>query len=125
MVNLFRTGKHEGKSKVINIGKDNFTVSGHESDELDLLYSLEIELTNEINHGYIDGSFWSTVESLQIIESLDESKITIDKNTLFTIFDNAIIIKANNYSEIHFRNGFLRCQDVQSPDYDLILVYTK
>ena len=83
--------KHEGKIKVINIGKDNFTVSGHESDELGLLYSLEIELTNEINHGYIDGSFWSTVESLQIIESLDESKITIDKNTLFTIFDNIAI----------------------------------
>ena len=50
--------------------------------------------------------------------------LTFSWDILFTIFDNAIIIKANNYSEMHFRNGFVRCQDVQSPDYDRILAHT-
>ena len=50
--------------------------------------------------------------------------LTIHWDILFTIFDNVIIIKCNNYNELHFRNGFVRCQDVKSPDYDRILAHT-
>ena len=41
-----------------------------------------------------------------------------------TIFDNIIIIKANKYEELHFRNAFVRCQDSEIPDNDRILAHT-
>ena len=50
--------------------------------------------------------------------------LTLTWDMLFVLFDNVIIIKSNNYKELHFRNGFVRCMDVKSPDYDRILAHT-
>jgi hypothetical protein len=50
--------------------------------------------------------------------------LTLTWDMMFALFDNVIIIKGNNYNEIHFRNGFVRCQDVKSPDYDRVLAHT-
>ena len=50
--------------------------------------------------------------------------LTLTWDMMFTLFDNVIIIKGNNYNEMHFRNGFVRCQDVKSPDYDRVLAHT-
>ena len=41
-----------------------------------------------------------------------------------TLFDSIIIIKTEITHEIHFRNGFIRCLDIESPDYDRILAHT-
>ena len=56
--------------------------------------------------------------------SRETETLTLTWDILFTLFDNVIIIKANNYNELHFRNGFIRCQDVKSPDYDRILAHS-
>ena len=45
-------------------------------------------------------------------------------DVVLTIFDNVIIVKANKYEEIHFRNAFVRCQDLEFPDHDRILAHT-
>ena len=45
-------------------------------------------------------------------------------DVILTIFDNVIIVKANKYEEIHFRNAFVRCQDLEFPDHDRILAHT-
>lgn len=50
--------------------------------------------------------------------------LTLPWDMMLTLFDNVIIIKGNNYNELHFRNGFVRCQDVKSPDYDRVLAHT-
>ena len=41
-----------------------------------------------------------------------------------TLFDSIIIVKTEITHEIHFRNGFVRCLDIDSPDYDRILAHT-
>ena len=56
--------------------------------------------------------------------SRETETLTLTWDMLLTLFDNVIIIKSNNYQELHFRNGFIRCQDVQSPDYDRILAHS-
>ena len=56
--------------------------------------------------------------------SKETDTLTFSWDVLFTLFDNVILIKANNTNEIHFRNGFIRCQDVKSPDYDRILAHS-
>ena len=56
--------------------------------------------------------------------SKETDTLTFSWDMLFTLFDNVILIKANNTSELHFRNGFIRCQDVKSPDYDRILAHS-
>ena len=43
---------------------------------------------------------------------------------ILEIFNNILIVKSNNYQELHFRNGFIRCQDYESPDYDRILAHS-
>jgi hypothetical protein len=43
---------------------------------------------------------------------------------ILEFFDCIIIVKSKNYQELHFRNGFIRCQDVKSPDYDRILAHS-
>ena len=45
-------------------------------------------------------------------------------DVVLTIFDNIIIIKANKFEEVHFRNAFVRCQDIEFPDHDRILAHT-
>ena len=56
--------------------------------------------------------------------SRETDTLTFSWDMLFTLFDNVILIKANNSNELHFRNGFIRCQDVKSPDYDRILAHS-
>ena len=61
----------------------------------------------------------------QLLRDYDQNKendsLVLTWDILLVIFDNIIIIKSQNYKELHFRNGFIRCQDVLSPDYDRIL----
>ena len=56
--------------------------------------------------------------------SKETETLTLPWDILFTLFDNVILIKVNDYDELHFRNGFVRCQDVKSPDYDRILAHS-
>ena len=58
----------------------------------------------------------------QINKETDSMAVLWD--VILTIFDNIIIVKANKYEEIHFRNAFVRCQDIEFPDHDRILAHT-
>lgn len=67
-----------GSLKLISVegmgsGSSRFSVSGKESSALKLLHTAEFQIQTELGTGYIDGSFWSTVETLQILQSLDSS----------------------------------------------------
>ncbi len=42
----------------------------------------------------------------------------------FLYFFDCIIIVKQKYKKLHFRNGFIRCQDYESTDYDRILAYS-
>ena len=66
-------------------------------------------------------------------EKENENKENLNKETdslailwdiVLTIFDNIIIVKANKYEEVHFRNAFVRCQDLEFPEHDRILAHT-
>lgn len=54
-------------------GSSRFSVSGRERSALRLLHAAELQIQAELRIGYIDGSFWSTAETLQILQSLDTS----------------------------------------------------
>ena len=80
-----------------------------------LLYNFFYEDTTSINNN----------SSNKIANITKETEtLTLTWDILFTIFDNVILIKSNNYDELHFRNGFIRCQDIKSPDYDRILAHS-
>ncbi|MCK4731506.1 MAG: hypothetical protein KAT65_03520 [Methanophagales archaeon] len=81
----------KGKMKLLGIDTTDqtlykFFVAGRERYALRLLYDCEIKVQNELNKGYIDGGFWSTVESLQILNQLTEVESHFDFNTLESVF---------------------------------------
>jgi hypothetical protein len=81
----------KGKMKLLGIDTTDqtlykFFVAGRERYALRLLYDCEIKVQNELNKGYIDGGFWSTVESLQILNQLTEVESHFDFNTLKSVF---------------------------------------
>jgi hypothetical protein len=98
---LIQKQVQDGKVKLIGIDSDvdlrRFYVAGKERYALRLLHDLEMRLQKELySDGYIDGSFWSTVESLQILKGVPDVRSDFDEQTLQKTF--AI---ANN----HDRNG--------------------
>ncbi len=50
-----------------------FSIAGRERTAKSLLSDVEILIQSELKHGYIDGSFWSTAETLQVLEGIKES----------------------------------------------------
>jgi len=68
----------EGKLKLIEIDEASFTVFGRERDALRLLYQIELKVQGELQLGYVDGSFWSTVDALQVLDRLPERFSTLD-----------------------------------------------
>ena len=57
-------------------------------------------------------------------DNKETDTLLIQWDIILTLFDNIIIIKANRYDELHFRNAFVRCQDFEHPDQDRILAHT-
>jgi len=91
----------DGKVKLIGIDSNlelgKFHVAGRERYALHLLYDCEIKIQKELHDsGYIDGSFWSTVESLQILSEIPRVRSRFDHQTLKNTFQNA---------DTHDRNG--------------------
>lgn len=90
----------KGNLKLISIegtdtGSNRFSVSGRERSALRLLHTAELQIQSELRTGYIDGSFWSTAETLQILQGLRESHC--DYNTL--------VGEALEMASEHDRNG--------------------
>ena len=90
-----------------------------------LLYNYFSEELNSNNSNYNQNDNNGLLNNIKNHNLPRETEtLTLTWDMLFVIFDNVIIIKGNNYNELHFRNGFVRCQDVKSPDYDRILAHT-
>lgn len=64
----------DGRLKIIGLDREpevsRFYVEGRERYALRFLDEIEIKVQNELRRGFIDGSFWSTVESLQILREI-------------------------------------------------------
>ena len=91
----------------------------------ELLENYFSEELNSNNSNYIQTDNNGIMNNIKTHNLPRETEtLTLTWDMLFVIFDNVIIIKGNNYNELHFRNGFIRCQDVKSPDYDRILAHT-
>ena len=88
------------------------------------LYNYLAEDLNSNNSNYAQNDNNGIINNKNHNLPRETETLTINWDILFTIFDNVILIKGNNYNELHFRNGFVRCQDVKSPDYDRILAHT-
>lgn len=83
-----------GRIKLISTVQDKkvkgFNISGRERFALRLLGGLQLNIQHELYRGYIDGSFWSTVESLQILTELASFvKPTYDKEVLKKVLETA------------------------------------
>ena len=76
------------------------------------------------NFFYEDTSSFNNSSNKVASLTKETETLTLTWDILFTIFDNVILIKSDNYNELHFRNGFVRCQDIKSPDYDRILAHS-
>jgi hypothetical protein len=90
----------DGKIKLIGIDPDRelrkFYVAGRERFALRLLHDLEMRIQKEIyESGYVDGSFWSTVESLQIVNEVPQIRSKFNEQTLRKTFE-----KANTHDRI-------------------------
>ena len=96
---LIRQYIKEGKIKLISIEQDNylekFYVAGRERYALRLLHELEVKIQTELSkgyiddksNGYIDGSFWNTVESLQILDEIPYVKSKFDKENIGKVLE--------------------------------------
>jgi hypothetical protein len=98
--NVINENVQKGNLKLISIegtgtGSSRFSVSGRERSALRLLHTAELQIQSELRTGYIDGSFWSTAETLQILQGLRESHS--DYNTL--------VGEALSLASEHNRNG--------------------
>ena len=90
-----------------------------------LLYNYFYEDINSNNSNFMPNDNNGILNNIKNHNLPKESEtLTLPWDIIFTIFDNVMIIKGDNYNELHFRNGFVRCQDVKSPDYDRILAHT-
>jgi hypothetical protein len=88
-----------GDLKLVVIDEDSefnrrFSVAGRERTAKSLLSDVEIQIQSELKSGYIDGSFWSTAESLQVLEDLKES-------ASYSLYVDEVLKLAN----LHDKNG--------------------
>ena len=72
-----------------------FSVAGRERIALRLLQNASLKVQSELRSGHIDGSFWSTAESLQTLEELPDVKARYDK----------LVQKSLALANEHDRNG--------------------
>lgn len=85
LLNMVVESVQKGNLKLISIDSSEsevrrFSVAGRERSALRLLNKAELQIQSELRTGYIDGSFWSTAETLQILKDLPQS--TSDYKTL-------------------------------------------
>jgi len=91
---------HAGNLKLVSIDAIDpeirrFSVAGRERSALKLLNTAELQLQSELRKGYIDGSFWSTAETLQILQGIPQS----DSNF------NSLVGEALKLADTHDRSG--------------------
>jgi len=99
---ILKQNVEKGNIKLINVVVENtdlkkFYISGSERYALRLLNGLELDIQRELIKGYIDGSFWSSVESLQIMDAL--------KSYLISRYDTDAIKHVLEKAKLHDHDG--------------------
>lgn len=94
ITSLIRNCIKDGRVKLLSITTDEdikrFYIEGREKIAYRLLHELEFKVQKELFNGYIDGSFWSTVESLQVLNELSPyTKSEYDKQILKKVLETA------------------------------------
>ena len=117
-----------GKKNLMQISNKIFPVK-YANDKLVVIKSIyNYQLKKLLFNFFLEDSINNIQIENQVNKISNSSRetetLTLTWDILFTLFDNVILIKSNNYEELHFRNGFIRCQDIKSPDYDRILAHT-
>ena len=116
-----------GKKNLMTISNKIFPVK-YANEKLVVIKSIYNRHLKKLLFNYFTDDINTNQNELNGNKTLNTSKetetLTLPWDILFTLFDNVILIKANDYDEIHFRNGFIRCQDVKSPDYDRVLAHS-
>ncbi len=101
MGNVIKKYVNGGKIKLIKLTQDTdlkiFYIAGREKFALRILHNMEIKVQNELADGYLDGSFWSTVESLQILNDMI--------SYLRSEYDSDMLRKVIEISNPHDRYG--------------------
>ena len=77
-----------GKLKLLIVGQADFTVYGRERDTLKQLLEIELLVQYELANGFVDNSFWNTVESLQVLQRLPESTLQFNADTLEKVIND-------------------------------------
>ncbi len=98
--NIIETKISTGELTLLQIGPEegtrSFYVKGRERYAARLLQQTEFQIQEELLSGYIDGSFWSTSETLQTLESIPEKSANYDKLVRGSL---------ENAKKSHDRNG--------------------
>ena len=68
--------------------------------------------------------FFKEEEAKEEKENKELDSLIISWDIILTLFDNIIIVKSNKYDELHFRNAFVRCQDLEHPEHERILAHS-
>ena len=115
------------KEKIKSIEKKLFAVKEANSKYLNVksIYNYQLnhflkELFNEENSNEDSNDTKDQKEK----ENKETDSLSISWDIILTLFDNVIIVKANKYDELHFRNAFVRCQDYEHPEQNRILAHT-
>lgn len=77
----------DGSLKLLEVGEAEFTVYGRERDTQKLLHEIELKIQSELGNGFIDFSFWSTIESLQVLKRLSECNLPLNKKMLANVIE--------------------------------------
>jgi len=82
------------RSITLNYEKESFVLFGTSNSLYDTGLALELYIKNELSHGYIEGSFWKTIEVLQSLKVINPTFNDIYQN-FDSINDQLIKSKAN------------------------------
>ncbi|MCZ7682435.1 MAG: hypothetical protein M5U28_28050 [Sandaracinaceae bacterium] len=99
LASLVRERVASGHLKLITTDEEQpvrrFSVAGRERTAFRLLQDAELRVQAELRTGYIDGSFWSTAETLQTLEGLPEARAKYD----------GLVVDALELASAHDRDG--------------------
>ena len=112
------------KEKIKLISKKLFAVKEANIKYLNVKSIYNYQLKNLIKELKNEENSNENEEKEKTKENKETDSLCISWDIILTLFDNIIIVKANKYDELHFRNAFVRCQDIEHQDLDRILAHT-
>ena len=111
------------KERIKSLEKKLFAVKEANSKYINVKSIYNFQLKNFLNELF-NNTEENSINSEKEKNPKEIDTLFIEWDIMLTLFDNIIIVKANKYDELHFRNAFIRCQDIDRPDQERILAHT-